>query len=72
MDAWIGCREREIFMDITPADIAKNAENLLDENEPDAFPPEGTDEAALDPDVEHVLDEDDRLKATRAVIKGGY
>ncbi len=59
-------------MDKTAVDIARDAENLQDANAPDAFPPEGTDEATLDPDAEHVLSEDDRLKATRAVIKNGY
>jgi hypothetical protein len=59
-------------MDTMPATVAKDAENLQDAGEPDSFPPEGTDEATLDPDARHVLEQDQRLKATRAVIKAGY
>lgn len=59
-------------MDSPPVAIAKDAEALQQAGEPDSFPPEGTDEATLDPDAEHGLKQDQRLKATRAVIKAGY
>jgi len=59
-------------MDTSPAAVAKDAEDLQNANEPDPFPPEGTDEATLDPDARHALEQDQRLKATRAVIKAGY
>jgi hypothetical protein len=57
-------------MDQSAVDIAKDAENLQDAGEPDSFPPEGTDEATLDPDAGHDLSEEDRLKATRDLLKG--
>lgn len=59
-------------MDTSAATVAKDAENLQNANEPDSFPPEGTDETSLDPDATHRLEQDQRLKATRAVIKAGY
>lgn len=59
-------------MDTSSAAIAKDAEDLQEAGEPDSFPPEGTDEATLDPDARHGLEQDQRLKATRAVIKAGY
>ena len=59
-------------MDSPPVAIAKDAEALQEAGEPDSFPPEGTDEATLDPDGKHGLKQDQRLKATRAVIKAGY
>ena len=59
-------------MDTMPAQVAKDAEALQDADEADSFPPEGTDEATLDPDAKHALEQDQRLKATRAVIKAGY
>ena len=59
-------------MDTMPAQVAKDAEALQDANEPDSFPPEGTDEATLDPDAKHDLQQDERLKATRAVLNAGY
>ena len=55
-----------------PAQIAEDAENRQDAEAPVSFPPEGTDEATLDPDAKHVLEQDQRLKATKAVIKAGY
>lgn len=59
-------------MDTSSVAVAKDAEALQEAGEPDSFPPEGTDEATLDPDARHVLKQDDRLKATRAVIKAGH
>jgi len=59
-------------MQTLPATVAKDAEDLQEAGEPDSFPPEGTDEATLDPDAKHLLKQDQRLKATRAVIKAGY
>jgi len=58
-------------MDTPAVDVAKDAEDLQDAGEPDSFPPEGTDEATLDPDAKHDLSEADRLKATRDVLKNG-
>ncbi len=58
-------------MPTMPAQIAEDAENRRDADAPDSFPPEGTDEATLDPDARHELSEADRLKATREVIKSG-
>ncbi len=59
-------------MDSSAAAVAKDAEDLQRAGEPDSFPPEGTDEATLDPDARHELGQKERLKATRAVIKAGY
>jgi len=56
-------------MDTSAVDVAKDAEALQDAGEPDSFPPEGTDEATLDPDARHDLSEEDRLKATRDLLK---
>ncbi len=56
-------------MPTLPALVSQHAEALVDADEPDAFPPEGTDEATLDPDAKHLLKQDQRLKATRAVLK---
>ena len=59
-------------MDDMPEQVAKNAENLQNAGEPDAFAPEGTDEATLDPDAKHDLSQDQRLKATRAAIEADH
>ncbi len=55
----------------TAADVARDAQTLQENDEPDSFPPEGTDEHTLDPDAPE-LDEAQRRKATEAVIKAGY
>lgn len=55
----------------TAADVARDAQILQEHDEPDSFPPEGTDEHALDPDAAD-LDEAQRRKATEAVIRAGY
>ncbi len=53
----------------TRKDAARSAERRLDNNEPDSFPPEGTDESTLRDSGDRSLSEKERLKATREFIK---
>lgn len=53
----------------TAADVSRNAERKQARNEPDPFPPEGTDEKVVRPDIgDRPLSEPERVKATEAVI----
>lgn len=53
----------------TAAHVAKHAEHEQAKNQPDPFPPEGTDEKVLKPgNGDTSLSQDTRLKATRAAL----
>lgn len=53
------------------ADVGRDAETHQVRNEPDPFPPEGTDEKILTPGTEspRPLSEKDRRKATEAAVR---
>lgn len=52
----------------TAVDVSLTAEAHQARNQPDPFPPEGTDEKALSKSGEQPLSETDRLKATEAAL----
>ncbi len=53
----------------TAAQVAEHAEDQQNQNRPDPFPPEGTDEKVLKPGQgDTTLSEDTRVKATKAVL----
>ncbi len=48
--------------------VSRTAEKHQEHNEPDPFPPEGTDDKALMPGGDRPLSEKDRRKATEAAL----